>query len=66
MLYPKPGQVPSVVWTENIVIWWEYLNPVSYSPEKTVRGDCIHSLIFFVFKPSGDALNLKEEENKQK
>ena len=62
MLYPKPGQVLSVVWTENIVIWSEYLNPVGYSPEKTVHGDCTPSLIFFVFKPSGDALNLKEEE----
>ena len=60
MLYPKPGQVPSVVWTENIVIWSEYLNPVGH-PQKPFMG--IAPLpSFFVFKPSGDALNLKEEE----
>ena len=33
--FPKPGLVPSVVWTENILIQSQYLNPVGYSPEKT-------------------------------
>ena len=32
--FPKPGRVPSLVWTENILIWSQYLNPVDYSPPK--------------------------------
>ena len=62
-MLPKSDRVPSVVWTENILIRSRYLNPVGYSPGKTFLGiahpsHLISSLIFFVFKPSGYALNL--------
>ena len=64
--------MPSVVWTKNILIQSQYLNPVGYFPKKTFMviahpPRLTPSLIdFLIFKPSGDALNLKKEKSKQK
>ena len=64
---PKPVWVPSVVWAENILIRSQYLNPVGYSPEKTLSMGIALLLtssppLFFFFKPSGGVLNLKNEK----